>query len=130
MPSRGAGLCFNIHLSSKREFLSLILSMKINKNFSNLPLFHVKQRPRYGYYCLRPYMLTLSFFVVSGLAIISYGLLVNQRLFFFIGITIITYGIITTIGWWIKHTPLLPWLRPGRLIKRTGRSRSKVPHLI
>ncbi len=72
----------------------------------------MKPKPKYGYYCLKPYLLSLSLLMVLGFVLISYGLLVNHKLLFLIGIAIIAYAILTTAGWWLAR-----YLIPGNRIK-------------
>ena len=71
----------------------------------------MKPKPRYGYYCLKPYLLSFTLFMIGGFVMISYGLLLNHQLLFVIGIVTIAYAIITTTGWWLAR-----YLIPGNRI--------------
>lgn len=70
------------------------------------------EKPNYGYYYFKPYMLMLAFFVVVGLLILAYAIRINQLIVFGIGVAIVVYGILTTIAW-----ALARYIIPGNRIK-------------
>jgi ubiquinone/menaquinone biosynthesis C-methylase UbiE len=74
--------------------------------------FNKIQVPSYGYYCFKPYMVMLSLFLVLGLGIGFFGIKLNRTLFFSLGVGLIIYGILTTLGWVLAR-----YVIPGNRMK-------------
>jgi ubiquinone/menaquinone biosynthesis C-methylase UbiE len=71
-----------------------------------------KQKPQYGYYYFKPYMLMLLFFVLSGCGFLFLGMLKKQPLITGGALFLIFYGIFTTLGWLLAR-----YVIPGNRIK-------------
>ena len=57
------------------------------------------KRPNYGYYAFKYYMLMFCCLTLIGLLLALLGLQFNRKLFVYIGIGLVTYAVLTTLGW-------------------------------
>ncbi len=71
-----------------------------------------RKKPSYGFYYIKLYMLMLTTFVVIGLGVLLFGKRIDLPKVQFIGVTIVAYGILTTLGWAIAR-----YVIPGNRIK-------------
>lgn len=70
------------------------------------------KKPNYGFYYFKPYMLMLVTFVVIGLGMLLVGKTIDRSPIQFIGVAIVAYGILTTLGW-----ALARYVIPGNRIE-------------
>jgi len=58
-----------------------------------------RNKPNYGFYYFKPYMLMLATFLIIGFGILFVGKRIDRQLIQFVGVAIVAYGIFTTLGW-------------------------------
>jgi ubiquinone/menaquinone biosynthesis C-methylase UbiE len=56
-------------------------------------------KPSYGYYAFKYYMLMFCCLVFIGFALTSLGMQFNRKLFVYVGIGLVAYAVLTTLGW-------------------------------